>query len=95
MLPYQHRVAGVDDERAPLTDAPDVPERPVSVLAAEANRHTDETRYALAGRGLGAVLSELHTRVVADTGENQQAARALTCPDRRPSRPTGRYRVTR
>jgi len=62
-----------------LSDAPDVPARPVSVLArlaAEANRHTDETRYALAGRGLGAVLSELHTRVVADEGEDRQAALA-------------------
>jgi len=59
-----------------LTDAPDAPARPVSVLArlaAEANRNTHETRYALAGRGLGAVLSELHTRVVADTGEDRQA----------------------
>ena len=45
-----------------LTDVPDAPTRPVGVLAAlaaEANRHTDETRYALAGRDLGAVRTEL------------------------------------
>ncbi len=65
---------------ASLTDAPDAPARPVAELAAlahEANRHTDETRYALAGRHLGAVLSELHTYAVADIGDREVALTAL------------------
>ncbi len=60
-----------------LEDVPDVPARPVvllAALAAEANRRTDETWYALAGRELGAVLAELHTRVVAGTADDQRAA---------------------
>lgn len=65
-----------------LDDAPDVPARPVAVLAAlaaEANRLTDETRYALAGRELGAVLAELHAHAVTgDPDTRRSALAALT-----------------
>lgn len=62
-----------------LDDVPDGPARPVATLAAlaaEANRHTDETRYSLAGRDLGAVLSELHTQIVAGDADTRRAALA-------------------
>ncbi len=62
-----------------LSDASDAPVRPVGVLAAlasEANRHTDETRYALAGRDLGPVLAELHTHVVTGTADDRRTALA-------------------
>jgi len=60
-----------------LTDAPDGPARPVAELAAlahEANRHTDETRYAVAGRDLGVILTELHRHVVAGDADTRRAA---------------------
>jgi transcriptional regulator with XRE-family HTH domain len=62
-----------------LDDAPDTHARPLAMLAelaAEANRHTDETRYALAGRDLGAILTELHLHVVAGDAETRRAALA-------------------
>ncbi|MDQ3151706.1 MAG: hypothetical protein M3R63_08310 [Actinomycetota bacterium] len=77
-MPAGHQPISVALHDSTLTDAPDAPARPVSVLArlaAEANRHTDETHYELAGRGLGAVLSELHTHVAADTGEDRGYSR--------------------
>jgi transcriptional regulator with XRE-family HTH domain len=46
-----------------LDHVPELPARPVDQLAiwaAQANTHCDEARYALAGKGLGALLTELH-----------------------------------
>jgi transcriptional regulator with XRE-family HTH domain len=46
-----------------LDHVPDIPARPVEQLAswaAQANAHCDEARYALAGKDLGALLTELH-----------------------------------
>jgi transcriptional regulator with XRE-family HTH domain len=60
-----------------LSDVPDVAARPVEQLAAlvaAANRHVDETRYQLAGQGLGAALTELHVHAVAGTPEVRRAA---------------------
>ncbi|HEX6402140.1 MAG TPA: helix-turn-helix transcriptional regulator [Pseudonocardiaceae bacterium] len=62
-----------------LLDAPDVPVRPVERLAAlvaQANRHVDETRYQLAGRDLGAVLTELHVHAVSGTADTRRSALA-------------------
>ncbi|MGH3613125.1 MAG: helix-turn-helix domain-containing protein [Pseudonocardia sp.] len=62
-----------------LDDVPDLPARPVEVLAAlaaQTNAYTDQTLYALAGRGLGALLTELH--VHAATGDEQTRLAALT-----------------
>ncbi|MGH3624106.1 MAG: helix-turn-helix domain-containing protein, partial [Sciscionella sp.] len=68
-----------------LSDVPDVPARPVaelSRLAAEANAHLDAARFSLAGRELGAVLTELHVHAVtgdADTRRVALAALAEAC----------------
>ncbi|MGH3972054.1 MAG: helix-turn-helix domain-containing protein [Pseudonocardiaceae bacterium] len=46
-----------------LDHAPDLPARPVDQLAtwaAQANTHCDEARYALAGKDLSALLTDLH-----------------------------------
>jgi transcriptional regulator with XRE-family HTH domain len=62
-----------------LNDVPDIPARPVAelvALAQLANAHCDETRYALAGRDFGAVLTELH--VHAATGDSDTRRMALT-----------------
>ncbi|HET9257090.1 MAG TPA: hypothetical protein VFO16_18095, partial [Pseudonocardiaceae bacterium] len=62
-----------------LADVPDIPARPIAELvrlARQANRHCDETRYALAGQGFGAVLSELHVHVATGGGDTQRAALA-------------------
>ncbi|MGH3550782.1 MAG: helix-turn-helix domain-containing protein [Pseudonocardiaceae bacterium] len=62
-----------------LFDVPDIPARPVEQLAASvasANRHVDETRYQLAGRGLGAVLTELHVHAVSGTPDVRRVALA-------------------
>ncbi|PZS24098.1 MAG: hypothetical protein DLM61_23055, partial [Pseudonocardiales bacterium] len=62
-----------------LFDVPDIPARPVEQLAAlvaAANRHVDETRYQVAGQGLGAVLSELHVHAVAGAPDARRAALA-------------------
>ncbi len=61
-----------------LTDVPDdVPARPVAELArlaAQANGHLDAARFSLAGRGLGAVLAELHVHAVTGDGDTRRAA---------------------
>lgn len=60
-----------------VPDVPDVPARPVAhlaALAAEANAQCDETRYHLAGRGLGDLLTELHVHTVTGRGDEQRAA---------------------
>ena len=75
-------LAGLTDVRLALydrtlDDVPDIPARPVDQLAAlasQANTYTDETRYALAGRGLGAVLAELHVQAATGDGQTRQAA---------------------
>ncbi|HET9256830.1 MAG TPA: helix-turn-helix transcriptional regulator [Pseudonocardiaceae bacterium] len=62
-----------------LLDAPDVLVRPVERLAAlvaEANRHVDEARYQLAGRDLGAVLTELHVHAISGTADVRRVALA-------------------
>jgi transcriptional regulator with XRE-family HTH domain len=61
-----------------LDHVPHIPARPVDQLArraAEANAQCDEARYALAGRDLGALLTELH--VHAATGTPAVARTAL------------------
>ncbi|MGH3923671.1 MAG: hypothetical protein ACRDTT_12525, partial [Pseudonocardiaceae bacterium] len=64
---------------------PDLPARPVERLAAaaaQANAHLDAAQFSLAGRGLGALLSELHVRAVtgaSDTRRVALAALAETC----------------
>lgn len=60
-----------------LTDVPDVHARPVEQLAAlvaAANRQVDETRYQVAGRDLGAILTELHVHVVSGAPDVRRAA---------------------
>lgn len=60
-----------------LSDVPDVPARPVEQLTAlvsAANRQVDETSYQLAGRGLGAVLTELHVLAVTANSDVQLVA---------------------
>jgi transcriptional regulator with XRE-family HTH domain len=62
-----------------LNDVPDIPARPVAELARLAqlaNAYYDETRYALAGREFGAVLSELHVHAATSDGETRRAALA-------------------
>ncbi|MGH3768170.1 MAG: helix-turn-helix domain-containing protein [Pseudonocardiaceae bacterium] len=63
-----------------LDDVPDIPARPLPELvhaAAQANAYADDARYAMAGRDLGAVLTELHVHAV--TGNTQDRA-ATTAP---------------
>lgn len=60
-----------------LTDVPDVPARPVEQLAAlvaAANRHVDETRYQVAGRDLGAAITELHVHAACGAPDVRRAA---------------------
>ncbi|MGH4009201.1 MAG: helix-turn-helix domain-containing protein, partial [Pseudonocardiaceae bacterium] len=62
-----------------LDDVPDIPVRPVEQLArwaAEANAHCDEARYALAGRDLAALLTELHVHAATGTPAAARAALA-------------------
>ncbi|MGH3779087.1 MAG: helix-turn-helix domain-containing protein [Pseudonocardiaceae bacterium] len=61
-----------------LDHVPDMPVRPVDQLAtwaAVANAHCDEARYALAGKDLGALLTELH--IHAATGTTAASRTAL------------------
>jgi transcriptional regulator with XRE-family HTH domain len=53
-----------------LDHVPAIPARPVDQLAAwaaRANAYCDETRYALAGKDLGALLTELHVHAATGT----------------------------
>jgi len=62
-----------------LRDVPDIPARPVTELARlarQANTYSDEARYALAGRDLGMVLSELHVHAVSGDSDTRRAALA-------------------
>ncbi|MBV9163497.1 MAG: helix-turn-helix domain-containing protein [Pseudonocardiales bacterium] len=62
-----------------LDDAPDLRARPVTELARlarQANAYCDETRYALAGRDLAAVLGELHVHAVTGDSDTRRAALA-------------------
>ena len=62
-----------------LDDVPDIPARPVTELAQlarQANTYRDEARYALAGRDLDTVLSELHVHAVSGDSDTRRAALA-------------------
>lgn len=62
-----------------LDDVPDVQARSIDQLVRlvdQASDHCDQTRFALAGRGLGAVLTELHVHVVTGTTETRCLALA-------------------
>jgi transcriptional regulator with XRE-family HTH domain len=62
-----------------LDHVPDVPMRPVDQLAtwaAQANTHCDEARYSLAGRDLGALLTELHIHAATGTPAARRTALA-------------------
>lgn len=66
---------------ATLNDVPDLPARPLSELvegAAQANAYRDRAQYALAARGLAALLMELHVwAVTGSSGDRQIALVAL------------------
>lgn len=66
---------------ATLDDVPDQPARPVddlARLARAANEYSADSRYSLAGRDLGALLTELHIHAVTgDTDTRRIALRAL------------------
>ena len=76
-------------------DVPDMPARPITELvrlARQANSHCDETRYALAGRDFGAVLTELHVHVATgDTDTRRAALAALVEACLAASGPSGRW----
>ncbi|MGH4020538.1 MAG: helix-turn-helix domain-containing protein, partial [Pseudonocardiaceae bacterium] len=62
-----------------LDDVPDLPARPVEQLVAataQANAYLDEARFSLAGRGLGALLTELHVIVATGSTDARRAALA-------------------
>ncbi|WP_367136516.1 helix-turn-helix domain-containing protein [Saccharothrix sp. HUAS TT1] len=62
-----------------LHDAPDVPARPLRELvaqAARANEHCAHSRYSQAGRGLGALLTDLHVHVVTGNAADRRVALA-------------------
>ncbi|MGH3799739.1 MAG: helix-turn-helix domain-containing protein [Pseudonocardiaceae bacterium] len=62
-----------------LDDVLDIPARPIAelvTLAARANAQCDETRYALAGHDVGAVLSELHVHAATGDSDTRRAALA-------------------
>lgn len=64
---------------ATLDDVPDVPARPLPELAhavAQANMHRDNARYAIAGQGLGGLLTELHVYAVTGNSDDRRAALA-------------------
>jgi transcriptional regulator with XRE-family HTH domain len=60
-----------------LDEVRELPARPLPELvkaAAAANMHRDNARYAIAGQGLGALLTELHIWAVTGGGDERQAA---------------------
>ena len=60
-----------------LDDVPDVPARSIEQLARlvdQANNHCDQTNFALSGRGLEALLTELHVHSVTGNTETRRAA---------------------
>ena len=62
---------------ATLDDVPDLRARPLSELveaAARANLHRDNARYAVAGHGLGAVLTELQVWALTGRDDERQVA---------------------
>jgi transcriptional regulator with XRE-family HTH domain len=62
-----------------LDDVPDIPARPVAELVAAvrvANEHRDQVHYALAGRDIGAILTELQVTVATGTADDRRAALA-------------------
>jgi transcriptional regulator with XRE-family HTH domain len=62
---------------ATLDDVPDLRARPLPELvgaAARANLHRDNARYAVAGHGLGAVLTELQVWAVTGRDDERQVA---------------------
>ncbi|MGH3837661.1 MAG: helix-turn-helix domain-containing protein [Pseudonocardiaceae bacterium] len=62
-----------------LDHVPEVAVRPVGQLAtwaAQANAHCDEARYALAGKDLGALLTELHVHAATGTPATSRTALA-------------------
>jgi transcriptional regulator with XRE-family HTH domain len=64
---------------ATLDDVPDVPARPLRELviwAGQANEHTAHSRYAAAGRGLGALLTDLHVHAATAEGADRRTAQA-------------------
>lgn len=64
---------------ATLDDPPDAPPRPVAELtrwAQQADDARDQNRYALAGQGLGTLLSELQVIIATGTADDRRAALA-------------------
>jgi transcriptional regulator with XRE-family HTH domain len=62
-----------------LDHVPEIHARPVDQLAtwaAQANAHCDEARYALAGKDLGALLTELHVHAATGTPAARKTALA-------------------
>lgn len=62
---------------ATLDDVPDVPARPVDELvrqASVANEHCANSRYSVAGRNLGELLTELQVHVVIGDGDTRVTA---------------------
>lgn len=60
-----------------LDDIPDVPARPLPDLllaTSHANAYADDARYAMAGRGMGALLTELHVHAVTGDSRDRQMA---------------------
>lgn len=65
-----------------LSDVPDMAARPLQELVGateRANAYADDARYALAGRGLGTLLVELHVYAVTGDSRERQAALAEAC----------------
>ncbi|MCE6998185.1 helix-turn-helix domain-containing protein [Saccharothrix sp. S26] len=62
-----------------LDDVADLPARPLHELVAwagQANEHTAHSRYAAAGRGLGALLTDLHVHAVTANDADRRTAQA-------------------
>lgn len=62
-----------------VDDAPDVPARPLDVLAAlaaRANEDSAHSRYSMAGHDLGTVITELHVHLLTGAGDVRRGATA-------------------